>query len=257
MFYSTCDIVFHMRELSKSIPRRLSDPYFSNQYFVGSGIDIGGLPDPLTLYSEVFPKMTNVRIWDWNDGDAQFMEGVPANSVDFVHSSHCLEHLENPIDGLKSWFRIVKPGGHLITTVPEEDLYEQGTFPSTFNQDHKWTFTIHKEMSWSSKSINVLQLLLSLGQEAEILLLRKLDLHNLYGVQRFDQTRSPVTESCIEFVVRKRLTREIEEGGRLPGVKIPDKETLPYLNQYRSDQKTLMAGNKQTPPFQNSDFSAE
>jgi hypothetical protein len=76
-------------------------------------------------------------------------------------------------------------------------------------------------------------------------------------VQRFDQTRSPVTESCIEFVVRKRLTREIEEGGRLPGVKIPDKETLPYLNQYRSDQKTLMAGNKQTPPFQNSDFSAE
>ena len=246
-----------MRELSKSIPRRLSDPYFGNQYFVGNGIDIGGLPDPLNLYLEVFPKITSVQIWDWDDGDAQFMEGVLEDSVDFVHSSHCLEHLVDPIEGLKNWFRIIRPGGHLITTVPEEDLYEQGTFPSTFNRDHKWTFTIHKNMSWSSKSINVLELLLTLGQEAEILLLRKLDLHNLYGVQRFDQTRSPVTESCIEFVVRKRLAIEIKDGGRLPGIKFPNKDSLPYLNQYKLDQKTLMEANKIVPPFQDSDFSEE
>ncbi len=50
------------------------------------------------------------------------------------------------------WLRVLKPGGHLVVTIPEEDLYEQGRFPSTFNLDHKWTFTIHKQKSWSAKS---------------------------------------------------------------------------------------------------------
>ncbi|MEM1724783.1 MAG: hypothetical protein QXW71_03295 [Thermoplasmata archaeon] len=35
------------------------------------------------------------------------MEGVPNCSYDFVHSSHCLEHLRDPREGLKNWFRIV------------------------------------------------------------------------------------------------------------------------------------------------------
>jgi len=39
--------------------------------------------------------------------------------------------------------------------VPDEDLYEQGVFPSTF----KWTFTIGKAQSWCPKSINLIELL--------------------------------------------------------------------------------------------------
>jgi hypothetical protein len=31
--------------------------------------------------------------------------------------------------------------------VPDEDLYEQGVFPSTFNADHKWTFTVYMHIS--------------------------------------------------------------------------------------------------------------
>ena len=46
--------------------------------------------------------------------------------------------------------------------VPDEDLYEQGVFPSRFNDDHKATFTISKSRSWSAKSINVLELANSL-----------------------------------------------------------------------------------------------
>jgi hypothetical protein len=42
--------------------------------------------------------------------------------------------------------------------VPDEDLYEQGVWPSRFNPDHKWTFTIAKHTSWSPVSVNLLDL---------------------------------------------------------------------------------------------------
>ena len=115
-----------MKECSKSIQRRLADSNFLSRYFVGKGIDIGGKPDPLTLYKEMFPLMKGVKTWDWEDGDAQFLTGVDDGSLDFVHSSHCLEHLVKPAEGLYNWFRVVREGGYLVITVPDEDLYEQG-----------------------------------------------------------------------------------------------------------------------------------
>src|ERR1700761_2813413 len=144
-----------MKECSKSIPRRLRDPNFTCRYFRGNGIDIGGKPDPLAVYSSLLPLVKEIRTWDLEDGDAQYMTGVADQTYDFVHSSHCLEHLHDPIVGLQNWFRILRRGGALIVTIPDEDLYEQGAFPSTFNRDHKWTFTICKESSWSTRSVNV------------------------------------------------------------------------------------------------------
>lgn len=44
-----------MKECSKSIARRLSSPNFMRRYFAGSGLYIGGKPDPLSLYVELFP----------------------------------------------------------------------------------------------------------------------------------------------------------------------------------------------------------
>jgi SAM-dependent methyltransferase len=185
------------------------------------------------------------------------MDGIQDEQLDFVHSSHCLEHLEDPFEGISNWFRILKPGGHLVITVPEEDLYEQGLFPSTFNADHKWTFTINKGKSWSNKSINVLDLIGSLGHRGEIVKLAKLDLHNTYGLVRFDQTRSPITESCVEFVIRKRDLMELAEGGRLPGRRLPKDSTIPYLNQYKLDQQSLIDANKRITPFKNPIFYEE
>ena len=144
-----------MKECSKSITRRLASPNFLRRYFVGEGLDIGGRPDPLSLYVELFPLMRTARTWDLEDGDAQFLDGVEDQTYDFVHSSHCLEHMRDPHEGLRNWFRVLRPGGHLVVTAPDEDLYEQGAFPSTFNRDHKWTFTIHKPSSWSPKSVNI------------------------------------------------------------------------------------------------------
>ena len=83
-------------ETSKSIARRLRDPAFANIYFVGHGIDIGAGSDCLDKHRASFPKMLSCRRWDTEDGDAKDMASVPDNTYDFVHSSHCLEHLTDP-----------------------------------------------------------------------------------------------------------------------------------------------------------------
>jgi SAM-dependent methyltransferase len=218
-----------MKECTKAFVRRSGDINFAARYFVGNGIDIGGAPDPLSLYAQFFPRMGRVRIWDVNDGDAQSMPGVGDASFDFVHSTHCLEHLVDPLVGLQNWFRILKPGGHLVVIVPDEDLYEQGVFPSTYNSDHKWTFTISKTRSWSAKSRNLIDLIGALGEAADLRKIECLDSTYLYGLPRFDQTLTPVGEAGIELVVRKRLPDELAHGGRLPsadGKFVPGAERL-------------------------------
>ena len=139
-----------MREASKAMTRRLHDVRYASRYFVGNGIDIGAGNDSIGLYAEWFPGMRQVRAWDLPDGDAQLLQSVADESLDFVHSSHCLEHMRDPVEALRHWFRVLKPGGHLVCVVPDEDLYEQGVFPSTFNSDHKWTFSLWKAASWSA-----------------------------------------------------------------------------------------------------------
>jgi SAM-dependent methyltransferase len=241
-----------MKECSKSIPRRLADANFSRRYFVGRGVDIGGKPDPLALYRPLFEKVTDIRTWDLEDGDAQLMAGVPDGHFDFVHSSHCLEHLVDPMAGLAQWLRVTRAGGHLVITVPDEDLYEQGTFPSTFNRDHKWTFTIHKRASWSERSLNVIDLVLGLGEQAELVRLEQLSATYRYDLPRYDQTLAPVGEIGIEFVVRKRPAQELADRGRWRRADTqPDLQTRVHLNQYRDDLLALKRGNAEQPPFHN------
>jgi SAM-dependent methyltransferase len=119
----------------------------------GEGIDIGCGSDPVT---------PNVRKFDKEDGDANEITKYVKDRFDFVYASHCLEHMHRPREALLEWWKLVKPGGNLFFIVPDEDLYEQGIFPSRFNPDHKATFTLSKKQSWSPASINVLDLAHSL-----------------------------------------------------------------------------------------------
>lgn len=242
-----------MKECSKSIQRRLADAKFATRYFVGRGLDVGGKPDPLALYLELFPLATSIRTWDWEDGDAQLLATEQDESYDFVHSSHCLEHLVDVREGLLNWFRVIRPGGHLVVVVPDEDLYEQGVFPSTFNRDHKHTFTLWKPRSWSPASVNVLELLTALGPEADILKVERLHGTYRFTLPRIDQTMSPIAESAIEFVVRRRVAAEIERGGRLPGTEQPSREIRIHFNQYKADKATVAKANPDQPPFTDAD----
>jgi SAM-dependent methyltransferase len=139
-------------EASKT--RRIRGPEFDAKYLGGRVIDIGAGSDPVCPWAEVF---------DLADGDANFISRYRApESYDTVHSSHCLEHLFRPAEALSEWWKLIKPGGFLVLVVPDEDLYEQGFWPSMFNPDHKATFRLHGGPSWSPVSFNGRELVQSL-----------------------------------------------------------------------------------------------
>jgi SAM-dependent methyltransferase len=216
-------------ETEKAMARRVKEGYF-DKFLVGSGIDIGCGPDILcSPYTHVVvPKLAfankepsledspvyeqkvfSVRGWDQKDGDAQYMNGVEDESYDFVYSSHCLEHMVDPSVALRNWWRILKRGGHLVVIVPDEDLYEQGVWPSRGNGDHKTTWTRYKGPgeSWSPVSRSLLQECQQLPN-ARIISCRQMDINYDYELAAkgyFDQTGPVVngTEAAVEAVVYK------------------------------------------------------
>ena len=163
-----------------------------SKFMTGTGIDIG-------CKNTALP---NCQSWDTEQGDAQYMTTIPDESFDWVASFHCLEHLRDPQVALTNWWRILKPGGYLIVYVPDEDLYERGVWPPHFNPDHKATFTISKQDSWSPVSYNVLDMISLLTRPFTIysLQLRDTDFDYTIGPE-VDQ--SGHAETTIEIVLKK------------------------------------------------------
>ncbi len=188
---------------TNALVRRLRQPMlFSTRYFVGAAIDIGAGSDSLELQRVFWPRLTSVRSWDKADGDARCMEGLPRESFDLCYSSHCLEHIHTPWLALSIWWDLVRPGGYLVVVVPDEDLYEQGVWPSTFNSDHKHTFTVWKRESWSPVSLSALDLVRILNG-SDVVKVERIEEGFNPALPRCDQTALSGSESCIEFIVRK------------------------------------------------------
>ena len=151
-------------------------------FFSGTGIDIGCGADPIAPHFTRFDKQ---------DGDANnILTYFSGKSFHCVFSSHCLEHMQDPKKAIQDWWQLVEPGGYLVVAVPDEDLYEQGVFPSRWNDDHKWTFTIYKEKSWCDRSINIKDLI-KLLDGCNILKLVLQDKGYDYSIKNKDQTRHP------------------------------------------------------------------
>jgi SAM-dependent methyltransferase len=184
------------KETSKAYARRLREGYFE-RIFVGEGIDIGCGDDPLT------PDCLH---WDKAEGDAQELPGLCPEQFDWVYSSHCLEHLTDPPRAVQRWWEVLRPGGHMLVVVPDEDLYEQGIWPSRFNPDHRWSFTIQKSRGWSPVSINLPELLAPLPSH-QVLWLRTCDGGYDYSPGVWDRTGG-LAEAHIEALVRKLATEE-------------------------------------------------
>jgi len=76
----------------------------------GKGIDVGCGQWPFPGAIGVDAKL---------GGDAM---DLPAGEFDFVFSSHCLEHLINPVAALEHWKTRIKPGGVLFLHLPHPDM---------------------------------------------------------------------------------------------------------------------------------------
>lgn len=66
----------------------------------------------------------------------------PDGSQDAVFSSHCLEHIPGHLHIIQDWFRVTRAGGHIITAVPNAQIYERRRRPpSRWNDDHQRFYT--------------------------------------------------------------------------------------------------------------------
>jgi len=106
-------------------------------YLKGDGIEVGALHNPLPL-----PKQARVRYVDRMSvadlrrqypelettplvepdivDDGEKLTRFADASLDFVIANHFLEHCEDPIATLKSFGRVLKPGGILYLAVPDK-----------------------------------------------------------------------------------------------------------------------------------------
>jgi len=139
-----------MDETSKTLSRH---GHRLQGYLTGQGLDIGCGGDPVT---------EGCRGFDRDQGDAQRIDEFVQDDFDYVWSSHCLEHMPDPLDALARWWSLVRPGGRMIIVVPHEDLYEQGFWPSIFNSDHRASFRVGGRSSWSPVSIDLASALAAL-----------------------------------------------------------------------------------------------
>lgn len=102
------------------------------------------------------PSPETDAIWEnYLVGDAQTLEEVEPNSLDFIYSSHVFEHLMNPLGVLARWSSRLKPGGSALAVVPDcRYCFDLRQEPSTIEEftremaDEQWAPTRAKYEKW-------------------------------------------------------------------------------------------------------------
>ena len=118
-------------EQSLATQQRLPAAWFapaSAGFFAGKTcLRIGGavrmIDHVLTQAAEVIDvNATQVRFGVDNRAslirDAHDLTPIADASIDFIASSHTIEHLVNPLLALKEWRRVLKPGGVIYSVIP-------------------------------------------------------------------------------------------------------------------------------------------
>jgi len=111
------------------------------EYTNGRGLDLG------CGQFKAFPHFTGVdngHHWGMKGVDVHVdtcenLDIFASNSMDFIFSSHLLEHIVDYKSALKEWYRVLKVGGKFILYLPHKELYPNvGTEGA--NTDHKHDF---------------------------------------------------------------------------------------------------------------------
>ena len=148
--------------------RRSKESNYVNRFFVGNGIDVGSGSNPLNYQkinykdgsyfgeyrffskNSYFPKIQSVKIYssDWNSADEAeiILTREGKRKYDFCYSSNLLEHVTNFQRSLLDFSLITKPGGYIISSVPDFFLYEKEIWPPVKNTDHVSCFSVNRDV---------------------------------------------------------------------------------------------------------------
>jgi predicted SAM-dependent methyltransferase len=113
------------------------------QYTRGRGLDLGcgpskAFPHFIGVDNGVDTELFGIQIQpDLRLRTCEKLDMFADGSMDFIFSSHLLEHIEDYNSALKEWWRVITDGGHLVLYLPDEDEYPKVGQPGA-NPDHKW-----------------------------------------------------------------------------------------------------------------------
>lgn len=109
-------------ESRKTYAMKIANGFF-DRYLSGSAIlDIGykgGNDDAVPIV----PQAIGIDL-DYPGYDGETLP-FPDESQDAIYTSHCLEHISDYKRAIREWFRVLKPGGHLVIIVPHQYLFER------------------------------------------------------------------------------------------------------------------------------------
>ena len=193
-----------MKENTKASNRRQYQKLFTDRVFVGEGVEACSINDITNIMA--FPKIASLERVEWPTDLLRRRKSKSHNKpqYNFINFPVTLHLMDGPIDFIKQCADFLVSGGYLVLTVPDEDLYEVGQFPSIRNGQCKRTFSIYKEKSWSPVHISLLSELQNLP-EYEIVKLELVDTNFDYNNIKSDQTfdANAGVECFIEIVLKK------------------------------------------------------
>jgi SAM-dependent methyltransferase len=108
---------------------QFSIPY-AQHFCKGNGYDIGFCKEEWK-----FPGATGIDLCLNNGYHA---DCLPEAEVDYIYSSHCLEHVDNWVNTLELWISKLKNGGILFLYLPD---FSQEYWRPWNNRKHKHCFT--------------------------------------------------------------------------------------------------------------------
>ena len=137
---------------------------------------------------------------DWVFHDLNYDITLEAASVDAVFAVEVIEHLENPRHLAREWFRVLKPGGHLLVSTPNNE-----TWRSVLSLMFKSHFTAYTGASYP----------------AHITALLRTDIERVFVEAGFSQISFHFTDhgALPRFT---RLTWQKASGGLLRGLRYSD-----------------------------------
>jgi ADP-heptose:LPS heptosyltransferase/predicted SAM-dependent methyltransferase len=113
-------------------------------YLHGRGVDLGAgmfkiLPQAISVDNGHHEQFGHTIRPDMKVETAEDLSVFGSQSMDFVFSSHLLEHIQDYKSALKEWWRLVKEGGNLVLYLPHKNFYPNVGQPGA-NPDHKHDF---------------------------------------------------------------------------------------------------------------------
>ena len=114
------------------------------QYTKGLGIDIGCGLNKIHTAAIGINKIISENDFGYPFGAQIKSEGdslpfFKDKSLDYVFSSHCLEHIQDTKKALLEWTRVLKAGGYLVLILPHKNFFPNIGQPNS-NPDHKHDF---------------------------------------------------------------------------------------------------------------------